>query len=100
MPSIEAVNTILNFDVNLEHRDNEGRTALHIAATGGFADVVTALIAKGAATNVLDKENKTPLMYACEGNHTSVIHSFSPSHSDVSTICFDSGNLNLEKMEL
>lgn len=44
-------------------------TALHMAATHGFKDIVHTLLAKGADLQSTDNDLMTPLHFACsEGN--------------------------------
>jgi ankyrin repeat protein len=49
-------------DVNA--RDNNGVTPLHIAAENGNCDLVSILIANGADVNVKDKAGESPLARA------------------------------------
>ena len=50
----------------LNAMDNEGRTALHIAAMNGLVDAVNVLIQRGASLDEHDKYGKTPLDLAVE----------------------------------
>ena len=45
---------------NLEARDNDGCTPLHVAARQGSAEAVMALLAAGADPNARDRSRKTP----------------------------------------
>lgn len=47
-------------DVTVRHTD--GRTALHVAAKGGFARVIDVLLEYGAEVDAVDDEGKTPLV--------------------------------------
>jgi hypothetical protein len=53
--------------------DEKGRTPLAIAAQRGFADVVFALVKNGEATDLPDKQKRTPLFYAVFGCHAKVV---------------------------
>ncbi|HVY53506.1 MAG TPA: ankyrin repeat domain-containing protein [Gammaproteobacteria bacterium] len=44
--------------------DNQESTALHIAAERGFSSIVNWLLDKGASSNILNKNQETPLMTA------------------------------------
>ena len=50
----------------LNAMDNEGRTALHVAAANGLADAVNVLTHRGAPLDERDKYGKTPLDLAVE----------------------------------
>ena len=50
----------------LNAMDNEGRTALHVAAANGLVDAVNVLIQRGARLDEGDKYGKTPLDLAVE----------------------------------
>jgi ankyrin repeat protein len=59
-------------DVNA--RDGEGETPLHVAAKwGGHVDVARLLIAYRADVNATDNDGKTPLWSAAAGGHTNLI---------------------------
>jgi ankyrin repeat protein len=55
-----------NGNVLVDLRDNDGKTALRLAAEKGS---VKDLIARGADPNVPDKDGTTPLMAAAAGSH-------------------------------
>lgn len=57
----------------IESRDNEGRTALILAAMRGNIMAVNALLEFYPRLEVTDKEEWTALMYAVDGNHVKVI---------------------------
>ena len=61
-----------NIDVNL--RFNDDLTALMFASRNGHANVVRALLDKGAEVNVKDNKGYTPLMSASAGGYTEVVH--------------------------
>ena len=58
-------------DVNLPVQD--GFTALHIAAQNGDDSVVDALLRAGAAVNMNDNAQWTPLFFACQYGHLPVV---------------------------
>ncbi|KAI7890678.1 prosome, macropain 26S subunit, non-ATPase, 10, isoform CRA_c [Mucor mucedo] len=63
--------------------DEDGRTALHWAASGGHASIVEYLMNKGAIVNNPDKDaGWTPLMIAVAAGHEDVVKLLLPQ-SDV-----------------
>ena len=66
----DEVAAVLSMDNALTRaRDVEGRTPLHLAAAGGFADTVELLLHNNADPNVLDAHGRTPLALALSGGH-------------------------------
>jgi ankyrin repeat protein len=53
--------------IPVDERDRRGRTALHVAAGTPHLFVAMLLIAKGADPNALDRDRKTPLHFAADG---------------------------------
>ena len=58
--------TGITSSAELNAMDNEGRTALHVAAANGLVDAVNVLIQRGARLDERDKYGKTPLDLAVE----------------------------------
>ncbi|MCE1248668.1 MAG: ankyrin repeat domain-containing protein [Firmicutes bacterium] len=66
---IPAIEKCLARGASLQSADNEGRTALHLAAYNGQFETVKFLIKKGAETNEKTKDGRTPLhLAAYNGN--------------------------------
>lgn len=61
----QALEIIESGSVDIEVRDDFQRTPLMLAAFQGNADLVQALIKKGAKVNVCDENLETPLMLSC-----------------------------------
>ncbi|GIY30595.1 hypothetical protein CDAR_461182, partial [Caerostris darwini] len=61
-------------DINV--KNNEGSTPLHLASRGNFQHVVSFLIDKGAEINAKDNNCHTALYFACINNYKDVVHIF------------------------
>lgn len=61
--------------VNLNYKNREGLTSLHLAASNGLAKLVTKMLMCGASPNVQSgvEEQKTALHFAIEGNWLDVV---------------------------
>ena len=71
----EAVEFLLQLEtVNINHTNEEGKTALMLACEGGHADIVHSLLSAGANVNLQDNNGCTALMRASEHNHISIIN--------------------------
>ena len=64
----EMVRYLLNRpNIQKNHQDNKGSTALHLAAQNECADVIEILLKHGADKHLRDKEFNAPMDYAIEG---------------------------------
>uniref|UniRef100_A0A1X7TF48 Uncharacterized protein n=1 Tax=Amphimedon queenslandica TaxID=400682 RepID=A0A1X7TF48_AMPQE len=71
----EAVEFLLQLEtVNIDHTNEEGKTALMLACERGHEDIVHSLLSAGANVNIQDNKGWTALMIASEHNHISMIH--------------------------
>ena len=59
--------------VDLESKDTNSRTALHLACSNGQNKVAQYLLRKGASVNATDKTGFTPLHLASEGGHPETV---------------------------
>ena len=59
--------------VQVDCRDNAGRSAFMKACETGRREVVDYLLAKGASVNVEDLCHRTPLHVACENGHEDIV---------------------------
>jgi ankyrin repeat protein len=64
-----AIVQLLLNNANVDARDNDGRTALSLAAAAGHVAIVRLLLNKRADVELVDKFNRTPLSWAAgKGN--------------------------------
>jgi uncharacterized protein len=62
--TLQAVQLVLERGVDVKAVNNGGDTALHGAASGGYAPVIQLLVEKGANLNAKNKRGQTPLNLA------------------------------------
>eukprot|EP00980_Cylindrotheca_fusiformis_P028070 scaffold22577_cov122-Cylindrotheca_fusiformis.AAC.49 len=67
----------------------DGVTALHVAAQGGFLDMVRLLLEAGADVSHLDDAGRSPLVLAVQGNHGEVASALVAAGSDPNTPYID-----------
>ena len=71
----EAVEFLLQLEtVNIDHTNEEGKTALMLACERGHDDIVHSLLSAEANVNLQDNNGWTALMRASEHNHISIIN--------------------------
>ncbi|KAI3904360.1 hypothetical protein MKW92_024766 [Papaver armeniacum] len=70
---LEGITELLDSGININFQDIDGRTALHIAACQGVADVVELLISRGADIDPTDRWGSTPLADAIHYKNHNVI---------------------------
>jgi len=61
---MSAIERLLVHQRDVDERTEDGRTALMLAAAEGDSNLVTVLLARGAAVNATNLRGGTPLMYA------------------------------------
>lgn len=64
---VGSVEEIVSGSVNVDSRDDEGRTALHLAVDGGDLQVAAALLDAGADPDITDRNGRSALHYAVMG---------------------------------
>lgn len=62
----EILMVLLNRNIDINHRNHEGRTPLHLAAESGNPSSIRELLSLGADFEVLDSGNKSPIDLAVE----------------------------------
>ena len=71
----EVVEFLLQLETfNIDHTNEEGKTALMLACEKGHEDIVHSLLSAGANVNIQDNKGWTALMIASKHNHISIIH--------------------------
>ncbi|KAL7185230.1 hypothetical protein ACSBR2_027208 [Camellia fascicularis] len=58
---LEGITELLDSETNVNFKDIDGRTALHVASCQGLPDVVQLLLRRGAKVDVEDRWGSTPL---------------------------------------
>ena len=72
-PKLEIVNQLLACrNIQLNNVDDDGCTALHLAAEGGYTEIVKRLVEEGATVDVKNKEGKSPKKKALENGKEEV----------------------------
>ncbi|EKJ75846.1 hypothetical protein FPSE_04026 [Fusarium pseudograminearum CS3096] len=64
--NLELTNYLLDCDIDVNHKDPYGMTALHIAIISRKLQIAESLILRGADINVKDTTGKTPLILAVQ----------------------------------
>lgn len=86
--NFDVVNELIKADTEIDLQtkaqlqDLFGFTDLHFAAWSGNLTVVKELIEAGADLDLKDKEGRTPLMRAAQGNHASIISALLSNGAD------------------
>ena len=60
-------------DLNTNSRDQDGKTALHLAAAAGHSSTVQLLQEKGAESDILDSSKNLPIHYAAWDGHVHIV---------------------------
>uniref|UniRef100_A0A1Y1NIQ2 Uncharacterized protein n=1 Tax=Photinus pyralis TaxID=7054 RepID=A0A1Y1NIQ2_PHOPY len=66
---IDIVRIMLPHVLNLEEKDDYGRTALICCCQNGYTDIARILLSRGADVNTLDENEMTPLNWAAHNGH-------------------------------
>ena len=76
-----TIRDLIRRGVDVNSDDSQGRTALHLAATGSAARI---LIAAGARLDHRDKSGTSPLLEACANGKTEVVSELIEAGADIS----------------
>ena len=80
---IEKVKALLDSkDVDVNAVNKFGQTALHIAASRGYQEIVKMLISSGANVNAKDEDGKTPLHLAAKKGQENAVRLLVAAHAD------------------
>ncbi|CAI5506880.1 unnamed protein product, partial [Closterium sp. Naga37s-1] len=71
---VEDVAAALDGGADAGLADDEGRTALHMAAANGHTEIARLLIQRGAPVNAVNRQGNTPLHWAAVNGRDSMVH--------------------------
>jgi ankyrin repeat protein len=80
---LAAVEAFLAAGADLEARDADGDTALHMAAIQADSAVISALVVAGADVNARSKRGETPLFHAAENGNLPAVLALIAAGADV-----------------
>lgn len=89
--AVKTIEFLVRFGIDLEMKDLEGRTALHVAAWQGTYAIVECLIQRGADINAIDNEGRTPLHMCSWNGHIEVVRLLVESGSMVNHVSSTQG---------
>lgn len=87
---IETVRYLLEMGADPHILAKERESALSLASTGGYSDIVTLLLNQKVDINIYDWNGGTPLLYAVRGNHVKCVEVLLERGADI-TMEADSG---------
>ncbi|CAH2293429.1 DNA-binding RFXANK isoform X1 [Pelobates cultripes] len=87
---IETIQHLLDMGADPHILAKERESALSLASTGGYSDIVTLLLKKEVDINIYDWNGGTPLLYAVRGNHVKCVEVLIEHGADI-TMEADSG---------
>ncbi len=74
---------VLRQGIDIDAKDDHGRTALHIAATKGYPRISSRLTAMGADVDARDKDSVTPLLLASDAGHLAVVRALLAGNAEL-----------------
>ena len=81
--NIEAVKQYITAGTDVNTKDEDGRTALHLAAYNGHTEIAKLLLANNADVNVMDAVGQTPLNIAAGNGDTELVELLIAKGADV-----------------
>ncbi|XP_044854418.1 DNA-binding protein RFXANK isoform X2 [Mauremys mutica] len=82
---IETVRHLLDWGADPHVLAKERESALSLASTGGYTDIVTMLLERDVDINIYDWNGGTPLLYAVRGNHVKCVEALLARGADLTT---------------
>ncbi|XP_038061724.1 E3 ubiquitin-protein ligase MIB1-like [Patiria miniata] len=70
---VDVVNVLIRYKAPLEHRDEDGDTALNYAVLGNKPDIVLNLLIAGSKINAANNKGLTPLHFASNEGHEACV---------------------------
>ncbi|KAH9497303.1 Ankyrin repeat domain-containing protein 50 [Dermatophagoides farinae] len=89
--AVKTIEFLARFGIDLEIKDLEGRTALHVAAWQGTYAIVDCLIKLGTNIDAIDAEGRTPLHMCAWNGHIEVLRLLIESGAMVNPISSTQG---------
>ncbi len=83
---MQVVRNMVCRGVDVNARDRDGNTALHLAAKYGHAAIVEFLVSQGADVNAANKYDETPLHWAARNGHAAIVEYLVSKSADVSAV--------------
>lgn len=83
---VEIFKLLLEYDFDVNHKNNNGFTSLHIASEKGNLEIINMLIDKGALLNIKTRFGDTPLHYAIQNEHEDASKLLIDKGADVNSV--------------
>ncbi|EFQ99174.1 ankyrin repeat domain-containing protein 52 [Nannizzia gypsea CBS 118893] len=77
---------VKKYGADIEFKDKDGRTPLHVSATCARDEIFEDLLDNGADINARDNDQETPLMIACKGTHAPFIDLLMQRGADITLL--------------
>jgi len=71
--NLDKIRDIFGLNQDVNSVNDQGQTALHIAATKDLADIAAVLLARGANVDLADKQGNTPLHLAVKNGSVTIL---------------------------
>ncbi len=81
--NVPLIRRLIGNGADVNAKDADGQTSLHLAARTGRAEPVTVLLQGGADVDAQDDEDKTPLMWAVVANRPAAVTALLAGGADV-----------------
>lgn len=91
--TVDVVNSLIN-EQNINQKDRNGNTALHMASTSNVKQVADLLIRSGAGVSLSNNAGMTALMLACQTGSMGIVDSLLRAGADVN-VADNYGNTSL-----